>query len=333
MTTTREWRDDPPAETGHWGAGAQLRATREAFGLSLEEVAQQLKLAPRQVIALEDEDFAQLPGRTFVRGFVRNYAPALQSTGSLKAELPSASASKSSFARWMIPVVLVACIVAAASYEWRRSAPSSGEEAAPVGSANQESRNDDKAAPTQGTPLPNPLANARAPESAQQGRVEKADAASTPPAISAEPAAPASSASPSAAAPAPAMPATGISAQTAPASVTPAPGPAAARPAANAPTSPAASTPPVAEAKPTAPAPTATVLINYSGPSWTEVRDRNGQVLIARLVPGDSMQAIEGAPPFAIMIGNARAVSLAYRGKSVDLSHYTKNNVARLTLK
>ena len=81
MTTTREWRDDPPAETGHWGAGAQLRATREAFGLSLEEVAQQLKLAPRQVIALEDEDFAQLPGRTFVRGFVRNYARLLNLDG------------------------------------------------------------------------------------------------------------------------------------------------------------------------------------------------------------------------------------------------------------
>src|SRR5207249_6781224 len=89
MTTTREWRDDPPAETGHWGAGAQLRATREAFGLSLEEVAQQLKLAPRQVIALEDEDFAQLPGRTFVRGFARNYARLLNLDGDqLLALLP-----------------------------------------------------------------------------------------------------------------------------------------------------------------------------------------------------------------------------------------------------
>src|SRR6266705_2330732 len=100
--------------------------------MSLDEVAQQLKLAPRQVIALEDEDFAQLPGRTFVRGFVRNYArllnlngdellallpdaahapgmgaPPLQSTGSLKAALPNAPAKKSSFARWMIPLVLV----------------------------------------------------------------------------------------------------------------------------------------------------------------------------------------------------------------------------------
>ena len=56
------------------GPGARLRAAREAAGLSLDQVAQQLKLAPRQVKALEDESFGELPGRTFSRGFVRNYA-------------------------------------------------------------------------------------------------------------------------------------------------------------------------------------------------------------------------------------------------------------------
>ncbi len=56
------------------GSGARLRAAREAAGLSVDQVAQQLKLAPRQVKALEDENFAELPGRTFSRGFLRNYA-------------------------------------------------------------------------------------------------------------------------------------------------------------------------------------------------------------------------------------------------------------------
>ena len=55
-------------------AGALLREAREAAGMSIDAVAQQLKLAPRQVQALEDGDFAHLPGRTFVRGFMRNYA-------------------------------------------------------------------------------------------------------------------------------------------------------------------------------------------------------------------------------------------------------------------
>jgi len=54
--------------------GAALRAAREAAGLSADAVAQQLKLHPRQVRAIEEDDYGRLPGRTFVRGFVRNYA-------------------------------------------------------------------------------------------------------------------------------------------------------------------------------------------------------------------------------------------------------------------
>jgi cytoskeleton protein RodZ len=78
-----------------------------------------------------------------------------------------------------------------------------------------------------------------------------------------------------------------------------------------------------------APAP---LLLGYRGPSWTEIRDRDGQVLIARLIPAGSEQAIRGVPPFDIVIGNAREVTLVYRGTPVDLSRYTRQNVARLRL-
>jgi cytoskeleton protein RodZ len=54
--------------------GVQLKARREAMGWSVEQVADQLKLAPRQVIALEDGDVAALPNMAVVRGFVRAYA-------------------------------------------------------------------------------------------------------------------------------------------------------------------------------------------------------------------------------------------------------------------
>ncbi|HVR93563.1 MAG TPA: helix-turn-helix transcriptional regulator, partial [Casimicrobiaceae bacterium] len=71
------------------GPGARLRAAREAAGLSLDQVAQQLKLAPRQVKALEEESFGELPGRTFSRGFVRNYARLLHlDAQDLLAHLP-----------------------------------------------------------------------------------------------------------------------------------------------------------------------------------------------------------------------------------------------------
>ena len=74
------------------GPGAQLKLAREAAGLSLDQVAQQLKLAPRQVKALEDENFDVLPGRTFTRGFLRNYARLLNlDPDLLVAHLPDAA--------------------------------------------------------------------------------------------------------------------------------------------------------------------------------------------------------------------------------------------------
>lgn len=54
--------------------GARLRRAREARGESVHEVAFAIKLSPRQVEALENDDFDALPGIAFVRGFARNYA-------------------------------------------------------------------------------------------------------------------------------------------------------------------------------------------------------------------------------------------------------------------
>ena len=58
--------------------GAELKSAREARGLSVSEVAQQLKFAPRQLEALEQERFDLLPGGTFARGMVRSYARLLK---------------------------------------------------------------------------------------------------------------------------------------------------------------------------------------------------------------------------------------------------------------
>src|SRR5450830_1606694 len=63
-----------PRSGGLASAGAQLKAQREALGWPVEQVADQLKLAPRQVIALEAGDTAALPNVAVVRGFVRAYA-------------------------------------------------------------------------------------------------------------------------------------------------------------------------------------------------------------------------------------------------------------------
>ena len=277
-----------------FGAGAQLKAAREAAGLSLDQVAQQLKLAPRQVRALEEENFGMLPGRTFTRGFMRNYArllnldpdllvahlpdaahapslesPPLHSTGTTMAELPTAHARAPSFGRWLIPLVLVASIVAAAGYEWYRGRP------AGVAAPPRSTETAPPAAPnTSTTPLPNPVA----PDSG-------APAPTAPPATSGQ-SAPDGAAQP-------------------------------------------ASAPQAAAAG----AADAVLVVRYEGPSWTEIRDSAGRMLISRLVDADSVEPFDGAPPFSIVIGNARAVTLVYRGQPVDLAPYTRLNVARLVLR
>lgn len=67
-----------PAETGPQWPGQLLRETREAMGLSIAEVASSIKFHPRQIEALERDDYDQLQGKTFLRGFVRAYARILQ---------------------------------------------------------------------------------------------------------------------------------------------------------------------------------------------------------------------------------------------------------------
>ena len=58
--------------------GELLAARRNELRLTVEEVSQRLKLAPRQITALEANDFASLPGMASVRGFIRSYARLLE---------------------------------------------------------------------------------------------------------------------------------------------------------------------------------------------------------------------------------------------------------------
>lgn len=58
--------------------GAQLAAQREALNWSIDQVANQLNLAPRQIQAIEAGNYAVLPGIAIVRGFIRSYAKLLK---------------------------------------------------------------------------------------------------------------------------------------------------------------------------------------------------------------------------------------------------------------
>jgi cytoskeletal protein RodZ len=54
--------------------GKELRRERELRRISLREVAEATKVNLRYLQALENDDFEQLPGGVFNRGFVRAYA-------------------------------------------------------------------------------------------------------------------------------------------------------------------------------------------------------------------------------------------------------------------
>lgn len=54
--------------------GERLKKEREQRNLSVDDIAQATKISARNLRALEEEDFANLPGGVFNRGFVRAYA-------------------------------------------------------------------------------------------------------------------------------------------------------------------------------------------------------------------------------------------------------------------
>ena len=70
--------DQEVVETKPLTAGARLAQARTERGLSVADAAGKLRIAPRQIEALEADDYARLPGHTIARGFVRNYARLLQ---------------------------------------------------------------------------------------------------------------------------------------------------------------------------------------------------------------------------------------------------------------
>lgn len=67
----------PPSEP-RMSPGKRLREARETKNLTREQVALQLHQEVSTIAALEEDDYARLPGRTYVLGYLRSYARLLQ---------------------------------------------------------------------------------------------------------------------------------------------------------------------------------------------------------------------------------------------------------------
>lgn len=291
---------EPPAPAAP-APGEQLRLERMRQGLSVADIAQRLKYAPRQVEALESGEHAALPGLTFERGFVRGYAKLLgidaaplvaelerqadQGSGPTTVQLQSISAGQGQFPAsvsshvsawpWLLAILIVVAGVGGYSiYHWSppESLTRSDRQPTPV-----------PPAPPQIAPAPGPADAATQGSVLAEGTTAQGTIALTPPGIAATQA-------------------------------------------------PEAAVPATAPAPPAVAAGTGLRLV-FAGESWTEVRDASGKVVFSRKSVAGTEHVVEGQAPFDLVIGNARDVKVFYRGAEVDLAPYIKVSVARLQLK
>lgn len=299
VQASNDANDDAVAAVSSPTLGELMIAARERWNLSAGDVARQLRLGLRQVEALEENRFEMLPGNTFVRGFIRNYAKVVQvdpvefldayerSRPQIQAPEIVAQNEHIDFTRKPIPKwvwyiaggVVVAVLAPLFIY---------------LALHDDESLGGTALAPAK------PVAAELTPQ---------------PPRPSVEPAA-----EQGVAMPLDLPPAQAISLGD------PAPAPsqdAVAPPAA------AVLTPPAARATV---AGMPVLKLHFAGDAWVEIRDKSGKKIFSQLSRAGSEQVVQGEPPLSLIVGDAAKVKITYNDKPVDLTPHVKKTVARLTL-
>ena len=61
-------------------------------------------------------------------------------------------------------------------------------------------------------------------------------------------------------------------------------------------------------------------------------KNKSGKIIFSKLSRRGETQAVQGKPPFSVVVGNAAGVRIAYNGKPFDLAPHIKVNVARFKL-
>ncbi len=293
---------DSLAAAGEAPPTALFAARRAQLGLSLEDVANQLKFSPRLIEALEAGEFDKLPGGTFARGMMRSYArllkldpaaalaqmsaagigpqPGPEQAVSLRAPIPFSEGGKHVNFIYTAISVIILVVVAFFAFEWYQE-KSRPPKLAFV-SAGQDSAQPPAALPL--APEPSP-AEPRSAVPVPVGRDANASTfASAGPAPVRETAV------------------RGLEKQ-------PAEGAAG----------------PLAPGK-------RRIVMRFEKDSWVEIKARNGVTLMSQLNPAGSEKVVDGDPPFQLTIGNAPSVHVSYNDQPVDLKPHFKVDVARFTL-
>jgi cytoskeleton protein RodZ len=337
MSSERAEQPAAPDNNPRGVPGIALAAQREAMGWTVEQVADQLKLAVRQVVALEAGDYEHLPSPAVTRGFVRAYAklmkmdpvplvaqiamdtpPAPDNSAAVTRRASPASFSASKFPnhskRSSLPVgwiagAAVAIVAIAAAWHF--------------GLVPHRSESTESATQAATPPVAAPAASATNGSSTTGSAVETLQNPSVP-LISV----PSPNAAPAANAPAPANPAPNAAASSS------------ANPAAN-PTAPAkppvqlasTATVPAAAAAPAAAAGANALVLNVREDSWIQVTPaKGGAPLISRLVKGGSTETVNVDGPVRVIVGNPTAVSATLRGNAVALPAVPGKTISRINL-
>jgi cytoskeleton protein RodZ len=73
--------------------------------------------------------------------------------------------------------------------------------------------------------------------------------------------------------------------------------------------------------------------VTFSGPSWVEVTDAGGTVLVSRMANAGEVLKPTGTAPLSVVIGDASKASVTVRGEPFNLEAATRANIARFTVK
>ena len=124
--------DSPNGEIS--SVGRELRTAREAMELTLEQLAGELRIEPRYLIALEEDRFDAFSAPVFAKGYLKQYAIrlGLDEKGVLtdyyrqvgKSEVPKLRSQSLRYsddqqqAQWLVAGTAVVFVAAAASFWW-----------------------------------------------------------------------------------------------------------------------------------------------------------------------------------------------------------------------
>ena len=274
--------------------GRELAAARESCGLSIAEVARQLKLSPMQVEAMEAGDYRRLPGPVFARGFLRNYArlvkldpegllasagqrlhPAVQREPEFphSVNIPFPTGRELKWRKYAVAVpVLLVLVVLAGIYEASREDAAVNVKSGPVALPQPQVAAQERAAVIPQSQIAAPIDAEVKPSLTLDAAALSGNAATEKPALPAYPAA--------------------------------------------------------VERKPGE----QLLKLTFDTQSWVEIHDRKGRRIFSRLNGAGTEQWVTCEAPLTLVVGNARGVRLTRNGQPVDLAPHTNVSVARLTL-